>query len=247
MPKLRADTIEARIYERCRGAAPRYYADFRDFADVGGRQEPLVATGERYATTDYEEAKRLAKARLKELEDKRANATALTGETSERTFDALVPIHLRMKAKNKACGGQWLSAVQGHLETAAAFFGSRRDLATITPKDVSEYRAYLERLPNGRGGTLRSGTIQQYLNSLSNLFRRAQERMLVPVGYNPVSAIMERPKIERELTPWLEVHEMAEVLRFAFEEYEPERGDLAVPYFPVILATYALTGLRNSE
>ncbi len=40
MPKLRDAGIEGRIYTRQRGdAAPRYYADFRDFEDVGGQSD----------------------------------------------------------------------------------------------------------------------------------------------------------------------------------------------------------------
>ena len=53
-----------RIYHRQRGGATRWYADFRAFADVGGRREPLVPPGDTLATSDHEEAVRLALRRL---------------------------------------------------------------------------------------------------------------------------------------------------------------------------------------
>jgi hypothetical protein len=39
---------KSRLYQR----AGRYWADFRDFADQGGKREPLKPKGERLATTD---------------------------------------------------------------------------------------------------------------------------------------------------------------------------------------------------
>ena len=34
-----------RIFQRTRGGPPRYYADFRDYRAVGGRQEALIPEG----------------------------------------------------------------------------------------------------------------------------------------------------------------------------------------------------------
>ena len=42
MPRKRGD----RLYKKDR----RWYADFRDFRDVGGRREALIRRGEPYAT-----------------------------------------------------------------------------------------------------------------------------------------------------------------------------------------------------
>ena len=36
-------------------------------------------------------------------------------------------------------------------------------------------------------------TVRAHLFALSNLYRRAMEDELVPVGYNPVAASMEKP------------------------------------------------------
>jgi hypothetical protein len=130
MPRLREDTIESRIYGRSRGSRPRYYADFRDYADVGGTQEPLVPLGERYATTDYERAQELAEARLESLQEKRSALPR--GETSARTFDALIPEHLRLKVRDREATTQWLGNVQvqsrdrGRLLQAGARPGHRQ-------------------------------------------------------------------------------------------------------------------------
>ena len=48
MPKKR----KSRIYTREQGGAVRFYGDFRDFGDVGGRREALVPRGADLATTD---------------------------------------------------------------------------------------------------------------------------------------------------------------------------------------------------
>jgi hypothetical protein len=46
----------------------RAWFDARDYADVGGKLEPLIAAGERFATRDPDIATKLAAERLAELE-----------------------------------------------------------------------------------------------------------------------------------------------------------------------------------
>lgn len=246
MPKLRDHTtIDSRVYGRRRGAGgPRYYGDFRDYADVGGALEPLAPTDCRYATTCPEEAARLAQARLEELEEKRQERPV--GPAEKRTLKVLIPDHLNRKASNAEGGEQWLGNVQVHLEEFEDFFGSDTDLAVVELRQLEEYRSRLFKLPNGRGGTLSSQSVAHYLNSASNLYERAIRDQLLKPGSNLV-ALLPPLTVEKTETPFLEVPEMAETLRFAFEEYEPAREDLAIAFFPVILALMALTGLREKE
>lgn len=80
MPVLRDLTaISSRIYTRTRGPSARYYADFRDFKDVGGGQEALIPRGSSRATTCPREAESLATARLAELERRKAASVPIGG------------------------------------------------------------------------------------------------------------------------------------------------------------------------
>jgi hypothetical protein len=238
MPTLRDDTITARIYTKA--GSPRLYADFRDYGDVGGKLEALRPEGRRFATTCPEQARALAQDRLDELKKKRLERPA--GPATPRRLSVLIPDHLKRKAMNREAKEQWLGNVQVHLETAEDFFGADRDLADIELREVEEYRHYLFQLPNGeRGGTLSDGSVAHYLNSFSNLYRRAITDGLLKPGANVVEALSGL-EIERTPTPFLEIPEMVDILRFAFEAYEPARPDLAIPFFPVILAGLALGG-----
>jgi integrase len=240
MPKQRTDDIADRIRARVRGGPPRYYADFRDYEDVGGAQEALRAAGSAAATSDFAEACLLAAARLEQLEHLRNQLPRVAA--GERTFDGLVPIHLTQKSKVMTAG--WIGTTQGYLERAAAFFGPNHDLGLITPADVTDYRSYLMGLPNGRGGTLSNGSVNKHLFALSNLFLRARERRLLQ--NNPVADVMEKLPDNSVPTPWLEADEMVEILRYAFETYGRGTGYRAIPHFPFV-AGYALLGLREAE
>ena len=55
---------KSRIYWREPGGTTRAYADLRDYADVGGGREALVAEGEKLATADETTAQVLLARRL---------------------------------------------------------------------------------------------------------------------------------------------------------------------------------------
>lgn len=248
MPKLRTFTsdtdVTPRLLPRSRGGPIRYYADFRDYADVGGKVEKLAPPGQFHATTDFADAKAYAESWLAELIDRRNRQPVAASKT--RTFGTFAAYHLAQKAINQEADAQWLDSAQRHLEVARDYFGEDTDLARIQVADVTKYVGHLRKRSNGRGGTMSSGTSVHYLNSVSNMFDRAISEGIVKLGANPVSAMVSKPKITRKKTLWLEVHEMASILKFA-KEYVPARGDLAIPYFFEILAGYALTGMRESE
>ena len=111
----------SRLYTRNQGGVTRYYADFRDFADVGGRQEALIPPGERRATTDPDIAAALMAERLKELQAKRQNKVLL-GITKEAKFGAYAAYHLVEKKRSGAVTDKWLSQQQNYLEAAIRFF-----------------------------------------------------------------------------------------------------------------------------
>jgi integrase len=245
MPKLRDySKIESRLYRRTRGGPGRYYADFRDFSDVGGDQEALTPAGERFATADRNVAIALAEARLAQLKGLRDALPK--GDAARRQFGPFARRHLRVKAVNEDAREPWLCSAEKHLTVARDYFGDKADLALIGVGEVTDYVMHLRERSNGRGGTLSAGAINQYLNSLSNLFRRAISEGVVPRGHNPVEQMISRPKIERTPTAWLEIAEMALVLEWA-RTYQPARADLAIPFVYELLMCYAHTGAREDE
>lgn len=228
-----------RIYWRNRGGARRAYADFRDYADVGGGREALVPPGEPLATTDADVAQTLVARRLEKLDAARRGRT-LHGILQTATLAAFAREHLIAKAKARKVGGQWLAAVEVHLQRAIAHLGAERDLNGVTVADVRRFAARL--LEDGLSG----GTARHHLNSLSNLYRRAQAEGSVAPGYNPVAALMEKPTARRAEARWLEVSEAALLLEAA-RTYQPKRADLAAPFAYPLLAAFLLTGGRPSE
>lgn len=221
MPRKR----QSRIYTRTRGGETRFYADFRDYADVGGGREALIVRGEKYATTDPDVAARLVQLRIEELEGKRRRR-GLLGIERESTLQAFAAEHLIQKRQD-GDSLQWIAQSQGYLERAVEFFGAVRpehlgrepsdpDLAAIGVADVRAWIAWLSTLQSGRrSGTLSSGTIRHHLNALSNLYARAASEGYVSPGYNPVAALLKKPTGRRDAAEWLEVHEAALYLEAA--------------------------------
>lgn len=254
MPRVRdSSTAAARVYNRGQRGVPRYWADFRDYADVGGRQEALVPDGVSLATTDPGEAVRLAAARLAHYQ--RVRADLPTGPAAERRLDAFASEHLIEKAREEEADPRWIEKAEHHLRVAIKFFGPETDISLITPLRVRKYRNYLRELDNGRGGKLSRQSVTHYLNSLSNLLERGIALELLPLGTNAVRAWTGRgrrrragrrkQKAHRRLE-FLEIHEAYEILEWA-RTYEPPRDDLALPNRYEILATLAYTGGRWSE
>lgn len=239
---------KSRVYARNQGGTVRYYGDFRDFRDVGGRQEPLVAEGEKRATTDADVAGELAAQRLKELEAKRRGVT-LVGKRRQESLAAFAAHHLKKKAAGVRRGtitGDWVENAEPHLDVAIKFFGAGRILDAVTVEDVQSYAEHLADLPSRRTAKhLSPGTQRKYLNSLSNLYRRASAEGVVPPGYNPVGAMMEKPA-RRVEAAWLEVPHAALFLEAA-RTFVPGRADLTFPAIYELIATFLLTGERMSE
>ena len=232
---------KTRIYWR----GGRAYGDFRDFADVGGGQERLVAPGARLATTDPDAAAQLLAARLKELEGKRAKQDR--GEVEEVPPPGLAEYaahHLEEKARAGKVTDGWLSLNQDRLQAAVDHFGVDRDLASITTRDVQGWAREIRKRPGRGGGTLSPGTVRHFLNALSNLYQRAQSEGLVT--FNPVAAMLDKPTAARKEARWLEV-DQASLFLEAARTYRPKRGDLALPFLYELVAAFLLTGGRESE
>ncbi len=237
---------KSRLFRR----GDRWWADLRAFSDVGGRREPLVAQGQRGATTDRTVAATLLSDRLKNLEGRRRNQALLGYEGSAR-LAGYAADHLKKKARSGKFTDRWLQISENHLRRAVDYFGAERDLVSISVRDVQSYTSHLQSLDSSRGATLSSGTVRAHLNSLSNLYRRAQSESAVAPGYNPVAAMMDKPQQTCREARWLEVHEAALLLESA-RRYRPGEGaDRLGPVhgrtmYP-LLATFLLTGGRKRE
>ena len=229
----------AQVYWRDRGGARRAYADVRAYSDVGGGREALVAPGEKLATTDATVAQVLLARRIESLENAR-RGRAVSGLHRTVTLAEFAREHLIAKAKAGRVGEQWLAAAELHLRRAIDVLGAGRDLNTIGVADVCRLAARLQ--ADGMSG----GSARHHLNSLSNVYRRAQAEGCVPPGYNPVAGLMEKPTARRVEARWLEVPEAALLLESA-RSYVPKRADLAVPFAYPLVATFLLTGGRPSE
>ena len=222
----------------------RHYFDGRHWSDVGGRKEPLIAPGEKLATKDPIVAKQLAARRVKELESMRRDKS-IHGVAKKTTLGTFAEEHLRKKATESDITDQWLEQAERHLRTALGFFGDV-PLTTITVERVEEYAEYLTTLTDRRGRPLGPGTRRHYLNSLSNLFHRAQGRGYTLAGYNPVKAMASKPAAKRKESHWLEVPDAALLLEAA-RTYTAKRKDAEGLHIYEIMATFLLTGGRESE
>lgn len=240
----------SRVYRR----GGRYWADFRDFAELGGKLEALRVPGENRATRDPDLAEALAAQRLDGLQKKRAESQtrAVAGLPPVTTLHAFAQEHLIAKKKAGKVTEQWLKGEELRLTRAVAHFGAGRDLVTIKAKDVRHWAEALSTsAPASRrlgrvGRPLGGGSVRQHLNSLSNLYRRAEDEDLVAPGFNPVSALMDKPSAQTVPARWLEVPEAALLLEAA-KTYKPKRADVAVPFAYELIATALLTGGRPRE
>ncbi len=239
---MRRKKTKSRIYWRERGGERRAYGDFRD---MGGTREALVAPGESRATTDPVIAEKLVADRLTELQAQKRNSVLL-GTRREAKLAPFVAEHLVKKAQSGKFSDSWLADSERMLTLAVQFFGADRDLATINVTGISDWARSLAARPNGRGGTLGGGAVRHHLNVLSNVYRRAQSEGCVPPGFNPCAALIDKPSGKREEAKWLEVHEAALLLESA-RTYVPKRADLAMPSIYALIATYLLTGGRETE
>jgi integrase len=238
----------SRIYWRVRGGERRAYADFRDYADVGGLQEALVAPGERLATTDPDVADALAAARLRELDSFR-RGRALHGRMQGTPLAAYAAEHLEKKARAGKVTREWMGMAELFLRRAVDFFGADRDLASIRVTDVHAWVTHLSSVPTTRGRPPSAGTVRHALNALSNLYRRAQSEGLIPPGFSPVSAMLEKPAGARREARWLEVPDAALLLESArtLPQLTTQRDALPADFAHALLATFLLTGARSGE
>src|SRR5947199_5032994 len=238
---------KSRIYWRERGGTTRAYADVRDYADVGGGREAIVAPGEKLATADETTAQLRLARRLEQLDATRRGRT-LHGEPRHAPLADFPSAHPVAKAESQKFTEHWLEVTEKCLDRAAEFFGADRDLASITVVDVRKWTNHLLAMRNGRKGTMSASSVRHHLSCLSNLYKRARAERVVPSGYDPVGDFDEKPSPARGEAKWLEIHDAALLLEAA-RTYRPapdKGGWRPVPFAYELIATFVLTGGRES-
>src|SRR2546425_590969 len=234
---------KSRIYWGEGGGRRRGYADVRDYADVGGGREALVAEGEKLATANETTAQVLLARRLEQLDAAR-RGRALHGETRQVTLADFAASHLVAKAESQKFTEHWLEVTEKCLDRAIDFFGADRDLASIAVADVRRWTNDLLATPNGRKGTMSASSVRHHLSCLSNLYKRARAERVVPSGYDPVGDFDEKPSPARGEAKWLEIPDAALLLEAA-RTYRPTPGKggwRPVPFAYEMIATFLLTG-----
>jgi len=229
----------------------RAYGDFRDYEDVGGGREALAIPGSTWGTKDEVTAKTLFDNRLNELLAKRRTHVGAQEEEHSITLAELVKDHLIKKSKSGRTSHSHMFDLEHRLRTALEYFGEHRNPRTIKPDHV---RAWGEAL--AKDGSRKPGTVRHYLNAVSGLYGRAIEGLYVTPGYNPVSALVEKPTGRwKGEAAFLEVADAALLLEAArtIGEADPlmpgRDGNRvnATPGFYPIVAMFLLTGGRFSE
>ena len=230
-----------------RGQFGRAWGDFREYAAQGGKREPLVVPGESRATTEAVVAQTLFAKRLAELAEARENAVTIPLRRKPGMGE-VVKEHLAAKEREGVVTPGWVECGGVFLGRAVAYFRAERRLGSIEVQDVVEWIQYLRQVRTAHDRPLSDGTIRHHLNSLSNLYRRAQRRKYVPLGYNPVALLDrgERPRLTRSTTPFLEVPDAALLLEAA-RTYPSTSREPEMRLAHALLATLLLTGGRRSE
>jgi integrase len=213
---------------------------------VGGRLEALIPRGATRATDDADLAAALYAARLAELE-RASRDGALHGQRRRRQLADYVAYHLEQKAKTGRVEARWIACAETFLRRGVNHFGAGRYLDTIGVADV---QAWLVGLAEGRhteGKPLSAGSVRHHLNALSNLYRRAGAEEVVPPGYNPASALLEKPSGSgRAESAYLEVHDGALLLEAARLPGKRVNGHTMRDAYALV-ASLLLTGGRLRE
>lgn len=222
----------ARMYHR---ADRGWYADFRNFAEVGGGQEALIPDGTRRATHDQAQAALIFARRLQELSDLRSGKIQPAEPLIVPTFGDFIAVHLGRKEKRV----RPQTAAQDRKRLNAIRDRGWRDvpLMRITGRLVNRLIADLE------DDGLASQTVNHYVSSLASCLRDAVVDGYLPA--NPAHGVA-RPRIEREPARWLESADGYQLL-VAAAETDRDEGFCGLPIMEPVLGAALLTGGRRRE
>jgi site-specific recombinase XerD len=250
----------------------RAYGDFRAWKKWGGGQQPLVADGDHYATTDSATAAILFGRRLEELRDARMRdpdgnrreaelnaekhgSSEIDEERMPDLITASIAYHLRKKATvtgRKQPSSEYLAIVRSRLIHAARFLNRRGrvTLAQITPRDIQAYAAHLRTSgtpedtspPDESPGRLKPTTQRRYLDALGQVMARAVGEGRME--RNLVALMADKPTTDSSPTSHFELWEGSLILEAARRAFPPSEG--GPPVYPMV-AIHLLAGVTDSE
>jgi integrase len=215
-----------------------WYGDFRDFRDVGGRQEAMIPPGDRFATNNRDTAATLLAARLKELKELRSGRSA-----SDPFLREYAKRHLEIKAQYRRAST--VARDELSLRHVLEYFGEDVRLSQVTVERLTDYVLRRSRQPGKREGTKTAPqTILHELHALSSLYKRAvAEKKAVA---NPVAMLPDKPSVAHAEATWLEIGEAARYLEKA-RDADADPSPRALPYLEALFAAFLLTGGRRGE
>jgi integrase len=249
-------------------ALPIYWREGRAYLD--GRRwnkgrVPLSLPGETRGTTDPEIADRLARKLVDEW-DEAITAAARLGLRAENDVatagdDYIAGLRERKKSESHVVymhrcllrALEFFDVVQSEqAKTAAEKKRTRgpRNLQTISVPDVRAFIRWLRTLKVGRRGSelMSDSTVRQHLAALSGVFTQAISDGHIPLGANPVAALLGKPAGTQSSTELLEPWQCATLLESARTLPEvPGDGRKALPCAYELLAFFLYTGAREGE
>jgi integrase len=254
---------------RRRGDLPIYWRGGRAYLDGrrwGKKRQPLCEAGQKMGTTNAKRAVKIARALVQQWEDQQqyaerlgldpANDLATAGDEHVRALEesGKSESYVRYTTRCLARALDFFDVVQAQQAPTATVrkrCAAPRSLATISPPDVRAFTRWLAASENGRRGErMGPGTIRQHLAALSGVFARAISDGRLPLGTNPVQAMMDKPSAPKSPTMPLEPWECALVLESARTLATEPRGDGRRPPLACahpLLAFFLYTGAREDE
>lgn len=228
----------------------RAYGEFRAWSAWGGRREPLIADGEKFATTEPNTAAILFINRLQELRGlRRSHPNGIEGEDLN-LISAYINYHigaLRRDEGGRKSRARYIENVRFRLNQAATFFASRgvTRLRQISPDEIEAYIRHLQTfVPSSRsvkGRQLSSTTQRQYIDALGHMLQRAFSHGRVVRNW--VRGRIDLPSPGPSPSELLELGECALLLETARRLFPLEEGH---PIYP-LLAFLLFTGCIESE
>lgn len=229
----------------------RAYGNFRSWAAWGGKREPLVAVGEKLATTHPNTAAILFARRLEALSRLRElNPTGLTRDELQ-SLPAYIEYHVSELANvqgRRRPTARYVENLRFRLNVAAEFFASRgtKLLRQLSSQDVHAFMLYLRtfvpRHPVLKRDRLSTTTQRQYMDALGHMLQRAASQGRV--AKNWVRDKVDLPTPAASTTELLELGECALLLEAARRLFPPDRPGR--PIYP-LLAFLLFTGCIESE